>query len=376
VPSAQLHRRKPYVEITLPLAAVQPSAVMTRFDFREVEYAHPLLTLEYLNADIDDSRFGSGLPIQVEWGFPDNARTFYGYINNRRRANSYFFPQDPQEQAGFTLECIGATALALKNTGVDTFAGYTVPQVVQAVAQGAQLSSVVGDNGYVYPYLAQQGRTYWAFLVDSVKRIGYSLLARGVTISALPRNTNPLTAQNLVASFDYALNEIEQFTAAMGENTAEQEPLRWRTGWFLDPRTGLAGQMVHNGVPRAPMGTQVALPLFATTKIGFPAGSANELAQQMEGDSESNQLFLGARCRVLGNARVSAGDLVFLENIPNGSQGGVWYVREVHHVIHGHVYYMDLVLGRNAYGNTGVLGINYSLSSLPVPQLRGGLWTI
>lgn len=334
------------------------------------------MVLDYLNASADDKRLVTGTPVQVEWGYPGRSRVFYGYTNHLSRNNSPYPPGDADAQAGLRLYCVGASWW-LKGEDYASYPNATVPQVVQAVALGNRMASIVGPNDYVWPFLSQQGQSYWTFLVGLVKRIGYSLISRGVTLVALPRNTNPQLSQNLISSFDYNQGHVLKFSVTSGENAPGEEPLRQRKGYFLDPRSGTVGELVHNGFPKAPMGVEVAYPVFQSMMGGLPASSASEMTQDLVGASESNQLYLGAEAVLVGNARVSAGDLVFFLNIPNGSQNGVWYVKKAIHYLHGINYTTTLVLGRNAYSSTGGVATpyNYSYSPLAGARIVQGRWS-
>ncbi len=334
------------------------------------------MVLDYLNASADDKRLVTGTPVQVEWGYPGRSRVFYGYINHLERNNSPYPPGDAQAQAGLQLYCVGAS-WRLKSEDYASYTGATVPQVVQAVALGNRMNAIVGPNAYAWPFLSQQGMSYWSFLVNIVKRIGYTLISRGVTLVALPRNTNPLASQNLIGSFDYNQGHVLKFRATLGENAPGEEPLRQRKGYYLDTRSGTVGEIVHNGFPKAPMGVETAYPVFQSMMGGLPASSAAEMSQELVGASESNQFYLGGKALIVGNARVSAGDLVFFLNIPNGSQNGVWYVKEAVHHLHGINYTTELTLGRNAYSSTGGVATpyNYSYSPLAGARIVQGMWS-
>lgn len=338
------------------------------------EFMHDIAVFTMWADDVDADSYYSGMPMQLVFGRPGASRTFYGYVNHPQRSNVKKAGATKLEANSVTLTCVGAS-FWMKQTDTKSWSNYTASQVVQAIATQFGLDSNVVDHSTVWPSLQMHGRSYWEFCVDLAQRIGYTFYCNGIQLVFKPRNTDPMNLVGFVRAFDYKNDSpaIPEFKPMLGAANPSGGTLANRQMATIDVNTGTVAIGVIQGNPSPSLlGTVTEAPVFNFTDQRT-VGSAQELYAKLNGVALSNQLYITAEAKVMGDSRLSQGALVYIANA-NGAQNGLWFVTSACHHISLNTYEIDLCLGRDSRGAVTIYNFPTNTNMVPLAMVQSNKW--
>ena len=163
---------------TLPSLQVAPSKVT----LIQKMYAHDILLLEYPSLSATYLRvLNTEIPVQLEWTQGKRTSTWVGYVTS--------VTQDSAAQSSQTMviRCMGPS-WELKNSQQNVYLNRTIPEVVSLIARQFNFSLVTDKSASSVrvPSLTFPGGSYWEWLVQQAKDIGYGVSVVGTRIFFLP----------------------------------------------------------------------------------------------------------------------------------------------------------------------------------------------
>lgn len=161
---------------TLPSTTAQPRA----FELRQAKYEHDILILTFLTSShqwYDSLR--TGVPIKLTWGTDATTKEWYGYVSFVTRSTS------ASSENIMEVHCVGAS-FPLKERTTRVFTDTTIPDAVKAIVEGFGFNYIGEPDSRVFPQLSIAGHSYWEWIQEQAKRIGYGVLVDGLNFVFRP----------------------------------------------------------------------------------------------------------------------------------------------------------------------------------------------
>jgi phage protein D len=354
--------------ISTPLATPDTATIT------ETEFFHDVAVLKYWGGDITSAALASGTPMSMTYGRPNGTRTFYGYVNHPTRENNNAATLTDRNST--TITCVGAS-WPMKQTDTKVFTNTTCSSVVVQIAALFNLAADIVPDTTVWPSLQMAGQTYWQFCVTLAQKIGYTFYCNGIQLVFKPRTTSGANLSALAAMYDYRIDpsSLVSFTPTTGTASPQGGQLANRQLAGINPRTLQPTYSQVNGQPNSQvLGTTIETPPFNLTQHDVVTSQAESDAN-VNGAAASNQLYITATATASGNAFISQGSLVYVQNA-NGSQNGLWFVISAQHALNSVNYVTYLTLGRDSTGPTTVISVAPQISTPPTGTLNGQLWVV
>jgi phage protein D len=342
----------------------------------ETEFSHDVAVLKYWGGDIDSDALASGTPMSMTYGRPSATRMFYGYVNHPTRSNANLANTSLQDRNAVTVTCVGAS-WPMKQTDTKVFLNTTCSAVVAQIAAFFKLDADIVPDTTVWPSLQMAGQTYWQFCVTLAQKIGYTFYCNGISLVFKPRTTSGANLASLAAVYDYRADpaSLVNFTPTTGTASPQGGQLANRQLAGINPRTLQPIFSQVSGTPGPQMlGTTAQTPPFNLTQHDIVT-SQSESDANVTGAAANNQLYITATATSSGNAFISQGSLVYIQNA-NGSQNGLWFVCSAQHALNAATYVTYLTLGRDSVGPTNTISIQPQIETPPTAVLTGQLWVV
>jgi phage protein D len=356
------------------------------------EGMHDTAVITLRSEALDVPELQPGTPVKMQYGWLGaDLDWFYGYIDHVDNHYDYAIPD------GSTYEdvvCLGAS-YSLKDPYVGAWAHAQASTLVKMVANKYFLSTVVEDDDTIWPNLTWPGDSAWCFLIDLANRTGYSLACNQTTVRfnsvdlGLRRYgpTMPIFRSRRVAP-NFLDQSITRFQTLQGESlpiSGGTKALRQING--VDMRTGTIVGAINDGqkLP-SQLGTNVVYPFFGqqvSDRVAVSQGHANDI---LNGMAQHNRFNYTASATLSGLTSVKQGTPIVIKGI-DSNQDGVWWVQEVTHKIVSQGYSMDVMLGSDSLGDSGMRPVqktkvaytptnpfSYSITNVPETKLINNRW--
>jgi phage protein D len=111
----------------------------------------------------------TGVPVKFSWNQGSFSNTWVGYVS--------YITKTVAGQISDVMEvhCVGST-FPLKERVSKVFTNKTIPSVVQDIVSDFGFNFVGEDNGVVFEQLTIAGHSYWEWIQEQARRIGYGVL--------------------------------------------------------------------------------------------------------------------------------------------------------------------------------------------------------
>jgi phage protein D len=292
----------------------------------------------------------SGLPIRATWGQQPYRGTFLGYVDKVLTPSSMVGNEVHQRVMDVT--CVGAT-FWMKDASRHVYAGHTADEVAKDVANRFGLACVADKHDFVWETLPVAGSSWWKFLVDLAKKIGYTLFVIDTTLYFIDRRK---TSGHVRAPQRYRLTRRPteyrdvllfrpRVSAGGGVNAQPGDHVvRGLDAMTGDPITVRSGTVARFGT------TQVYTPQFERS-VDSSAASLAE-AKMHASAAESAGLFTTiADMSVRGNPQLRAGGVIDLVvDEASTIYRGTWYILDAWHNVLSTQYTTNLVIGTDSSG--------------------------
>lgn len=317
---------------TLPSFEVQPEFI----ELRQVAGQHDVLQLVYTgNRGEYFRQLKTGVPVQLVWSQGSRKRVWYGYVSVTTETKA------AQTNRPTKVYCVGPSFL-LKESKPRTFQNKTIPEVAAILTKEVGLRFVGENTQTRLPQLSITTESYWEWLQEHARLIGYACYIDGVDLvfrpidRVLAQETTNLPIMQYwgiptptnQGSVDRTLDSIQILSG---------EYIEWGTDLRTNKQVGgvnpISGKpFLATASPRT-VGTslrrEVSGVLF-TSQSTFVANSYNWAKELSAAEARLAKFNLPAKLIGQGDPRIHPYGLVYVDG--TGSQtDGAWLVRSVSH---------------------------------------------
>ena len=322
------------------------------------ESMHDTAIITLRGADTSAPELQPGTPVQMQYGWQGvDVEYFYGYIDH---IESHYDRSVSELLTTEDVVCLGAS-YSLKDPFVGAWSNVQASSLVSQLATQYFLSSVIETDDTVWPQLAAPGDSAWCFLTQLAAKTGYSLacnktMLRFVSVDLAMASywqTMPVFMSRKVAP-SYSQQSLSQFEALTGEATGlggNTKAVRHISG--LDLRTGQIFSATNDGSKSTPLGQNSNYPFFGQQISDTVVPTQGNAQDALTGMQQSNRFAFQASATLSGLTSVRQGVPIVISGV-DANNDGTWWVQEVVHKIRQPSYSIDVSLGRDATGDTGM----------------------
>lgn len=340
---------------TLNNLTVQPR----RIDIHQKQYTHDILTLEYPAESTQwFESLHTGVPVQFSWNQDTLSKNWIGYVSHVSRQNS------AQRTNPMQIVCVGAT-FVLKERVTRVFNQSTITSAVKKIVEEYGFSYHGIPNKEVFSQLTIPGISYWEWIVEQAKRIGYGILIDGMDFYFSP--IDRLIDQGFSASAILSLGDatipfnmqafdrtLDSFRVISGDNIEDTVNSRAiKTVGGVDPVTNTIYTATLSPADSG-TGTRDSISdvLFSEYRTDRVVSSKDSASAAVVGAAEMARFNLPAVVKGQGDPRIRPFGSVFISGTGNFTDG-FWMVREAQHMFHAIGDYMvNLKIVTDGLGDT------------------------
>jgi hypothetical protein len=354
---------------TMPSLTTQPTTI----EVYQEQYSHDVINLIYqTTSEIFFNDLKTGTPVTVYIKQEYREYTWFAYVTHTSKNVEGRLDKE------LLIQCVGAT-YPLKERTTKVFTETTITNVVEQIARENGFIAVVDSHPVVFPQLTIAGHSYWEWLAEQAKRIGYVLWADGTTIyfrnldtmiNKGASNSPLLFFKNSLspAYTEYRERTLQEFRALKGENIETNDYLRTEKNLSgIDPltlsRSASSVSPVSVGKSLRENVSDVLFSEYRTDQVVQSQRIADELTK---GAASMARFNLPAKINCLGDPRIHPFAPVRIQG--TGSEtDGLWIIKTAKHTIRQNgEYYIDGII------LTDGTGANYVDSLRPDIQWENG----
>lgn len=330
-----------------------------RIDLIQKQYSHDVAILEYsLVSPLYFETIKTGVLVEFTWTQEGLSRTWVGYVSSIDRV------VNSRRDIVMKVHCVGAS-YPLKQRATRIFYNSSIPEAIGTIAKEFGLNFSGVNDSRRFPQLSMAGHSYWEWMHEQAKRIGYALVVDGTNLTFKPIDDviDEHFSTTPVMSFDntptvtntmYLDRTLDYFKALNGEHIENVSELRMnKIVGGVDPITSIP--TIAIGKPNIlgnSVRDKVSDVLFNDYKTGEVANGGHAVAQAAEGIANTSRFSLPADAKGQGDPRLMPFGTVLIKGTGELTDG-YWLVKEVKHSIHKVGDYMvELKLAADGLGNT------------------------
>ena len=339
----------PSITATLP----KPQSIV----ITQKQYHHDVAVLEFpvLNEQAM-SNLKTGVPISFTWTKDGRTGTWVGYV----AFVSSEISATPRKR--LEVHCIGSS-FPLKTKKTRVFKNKTIPQVAEIIAKENGFKFIGEPNPRIFTQLTISGQSYWEWLQEQAKRIGYAMRVEGMTLVFRPidKLIDHSSSDTPVLSYfsnDFPTDVLEAdrtldyFKVLNGEYIEGGELRNTKTVSGVDPVTGkvLSSSRSPKNVGQN-LRTVANDVFFQEHKTGQVVHDSTSAAVAAEGAAHMARFSTPATVKCQGDPRVKPYAPVYVNGISE-SLDGYWITTSVKHfmTISGE-YQLEMTVASDGLGN-------------------------
>lgn len=161
-------------KVTFPtmnnLHTVQPRKI----ELMQAKDKHDIVTMEYSQVSpMWFETMKSGLPVMFTWSYEQEEKHWIGYVQGVTKT------VNPQRSNVMTITCWGSS-FVLKNRVTRSFKNCTIPEAVKKIVTEHGFRFIGDVNPYHFEQLVIAGQSYWEWIQDQARLIGYGAYVDGM----------------------------------------------------------------------------------------------------------------------------------------------------------------------------------------------------
>jgi hypothetical protein len=161
---------------TIPTLSTLPR----RVELLQEPYNHDILIMEFSQTSPKwFALMNTGVPVKFGWTQGNKSNTWCGYVSFIKKHVV------GQREELMEVHCIGAT-FPLKERTSKVFLNRSIPSAVKEIVTGFGFKFVGEDNNIKFDQLTIAGHSYWEWIHEQAKRIGYGILIDKMTFYFRP----------------------------------------------------------------------------------------------------------------------------------------------------------------------------------------------
>lgn len=319
---------------TLPTLTIAPR----RVEIHQKPYHHDVLIMEFSNVSPKwFSLMKTGVPLRFKWSQGTVSNHWVGYVS--------FVTKNVAGQIEELMEvhCVGST-FPLKERTTKVFSEISIPNAVKEIVTEFGFNFVGEDNGVVFSQLVIAGHSYWEWIVEHAKSIGYGIWVDNMTfyfrpldklidqgLSSIPvlgMNSKQFGINN--EFLDRTLDSFKVLSGEFIEGLGSSRTVK-KIG-AVDPLTSeiLSAEASPNAVGEQ-LKTSLNDVLFSEVDSSKVAYSSETIKMLTEGSAHLGRFNMPARIKCQGDPRIHPFAPVLLEGTGNLTDG-YWISAEVKHM--------------------------------------------
>lgn len=357
---------------TLPSFQVQPELL----ELKQAAGQHDVMVIQYASNRGDYFKeLKTGVPVQVSWSQGARSRVWYGYVSVTKVDKSN------QTTRPTKVYCVGPSFL-MKDSSPKVFKNKTIPEVAEIIAKQFSFQFVGENHSSRFDQLTISGDTYWEWLQDAAKSIGYACYVDEMKLVFRPigkvieQNKTDVPIMQFwtlpVPNKQFGLDRtLDSFELLSGEYVEGEDPTR------SEKQIGGVNPVTNRAfiTKRSPDKTgksvrgDVSGVLFKEHQVGGVANSSNWAKVSSQAAAISAKFNLPAKAIGQGDPRIHPFSMVYLDGT-GASTDGAWLVRAVTHTLNrGGEYSVMLDIASDGLGNSAVdYSAGLKVSSSPVDR--------
>lgn len=333
------YRRSTEYELTFPS---MPSfkSLPRRVDLYQEPYRHDILVIEFPKiSNTWYKHLKTGVPVYFRWTQGQRSKSWYGYVNTVSKHVV------GQRETVMEITCVGAS-YPLKERAQVVYKNKTIPEIAIIIAKKFNLHYSVENHSRRFPYIAISGESYWEWLNEYAKLIGYVCYLDGVTlvfkpidklidsgvkdIPVLSMAAAELPINNQVQ--DRTLDSLKVLNGDYHEGLDNTNTNKVIGG--VDPLTGkvLSATTDPKTVGRN-LRVQPAGVLFTEYRTGQVANDATIIDSVASGASQLARFNIPAKVECQGDPRIKPYAPIHV-NGTGDLTDGFWLTMKAHHMFH------------------------------------------
>ena len=321
---------------TMPSLTMQPR----RVDLYQKQYTHDIMVLEFpSDSTLWFDTLKTGVPVQFSWRQDTQYKNWIGYVSSISKVNA------PQRTNLMQIVCVGAT-FVLKDRATRVFRDATVPEAISKIAREYGFNVIADNHPQRFSQLAVTGSSYWEWINEQARRIGYGVIVDGmdfllkpldklidITFSSAP----VLSLGNSSAPFntDYLDRTLDEFRITYGDNVEDSKEFRTvKNVGGVDPISGKvllsSSSPADNNDPLREDVSPVLFEEYRTDKVVNDPTAAKETSKAA---AQLARFNIPALVKGQGDPRLRPFGAVFISGTGTTTDG-FWIAREAHHMFH------------------------------------------
>lgn len=321
---------------TLPSFSVQPR----RVELIQKQYHHDVLILEFPTTSTSwFSMLKTGVPVNFNWYQEKNSNTFIGYVSHISKDVA------ASRENVMEIHCIAAS-FPLKQRVTRVFKNSTVPEAITTICRELGFSYTGENHERRFDQLTMAGHSYWEWMVEHAKKIGYGILVEGTNLSFRPLDKFidagvsevPVLAMSsmlLPANNQFLDRTLDTMTVLHGEHIEAAHALRaTKMVGGVDPLTSktFTSSKKPNKVGVSVRATLNDV-LFDEQRTEQVVNNQADAPIVAEGHAHMGRLNMPARIKGQGDPRIAPFKPVYIQGTGDLTDG-YWVVKEVKHIMY------------------------------------------
>jgi phage protein D len=321
---------------TLPSLTVQPR----RVDLVQKQYHHDILVAEFPTVSpLWFSVVKTGVPVEFNWTQNGLSKTWVGYVSFVSKEMSV------ATQQLMMVHCISAS-FPLKEKKTEVFYNKTIPEVASSIANQFGLNFIGENHSRRFDQLTITGKSYWEWLHEQAKRIGYAMVCDNTDLIFRPIDklidystsnipvldySFPVTPTN-TQYIDRTLDSIKVLSGEHIEGGEFSRTVKHVSG--VDP---ISGKVYSSSQSPDSVGTNLRETasdvLFNEFISNEVAHSPVEVGAVTDGHANMSRFNTPAKIMCQGDPRMRPYSAVYVSGTGDSTDGH-WIIQEVTHTFH------------------------------------------
>ena len=319
---------------TIPTLQVQPR----RVEIHQKPYNHDVMIIEFTQTSpLWFDTVKTGVPIKFEWDQNSVKNVWFGYVSFVLKNTA------PQLEQVMEVHCVGTT-FPLKQRATRSFTNSTVTAAVKTIVTEFGFNFIGEDDGRKFDQLTMAGHSYWEWIQEQAKRIGYGVLVDGMDFCFRPldmlinqgvTNVPVLSMSGTQMKMNDQLLDrtLDSFRAINGEYIEDGSALRTNKQVAgVDPITGVVYSSQASpatvGANLRSVVNDVLFDEYRTEQVVHDLTSANSAAS---GAANLGRFNMPAKVKCQGDPRIRPFYPVLVQNT-GVTTDGYWIAKEVKHM--------------------------------------------
>lgn len=329
-----------------------------RADLYQKQYSHDILVLEYsASSPLWFDNLKTGVPVIFTWKQDSHSEIWPGYVSHVSKVVA------SQRTNLLEVHCV-SSGYSLKERATRVFSDCTIPDAVSQICKEFGFNFIGDQHPRRFEQLTMAGHSYWEWLQEQAKRIGYGVLVVGTDLLFRPldklvnmsgTSVPILSIQNSdqVVKNKYLDKTLDYFKVTNGENIESGNLRAIKEVHGVDPYT--SKKVTSSTNPKflgENIRTSVNDVLFTEPRSEQVVHSKIDADATSSGLAQHGRFNMPAKVKGQGDPRIKPFFPVFISGTGD-STDGYWVATEVHHMFHKiGDYQLEMTVSSDGVGPT------------------------